>query len=98
MDSDQFHRISKALADPQRLAILERIARNQEVPCTAICDQFPISQATISHHVKELMNAGLVKARRQAKFVFYQLETKVWSGYLAEIQRRIPSVRSRKQR
>jgi ArsR family transcriptional regulator len=97
MDAQQFHRISKALADPQRLAILERIAAKREVACATLCDQFPVSQATISHHVKELVNAGLVKMRRQAKFVFYQLQAKVWAGYLAEMQRRIPSPARRKR-
>jgi ArsR family transcriptional regulator len=91
MDPDQFHRISKALADPQRLAILELIATTPEVACASLCDQFPVSQATISHHVKELANAGLIKARRQAKFVFYKLQTRVWNAYLAEMKRRIPA-------
>jgi ArsR family transcriptional regulator len=91
MDADQFHRISRALADPQRWAILERIATHREVACATLCDQFPVTQATISHHVKELVNAGLVTARRRAKFVFYQLQAKVWAAYLAEMQHRIPA-------
>jgi ArsR family transcriptional regulator, arsenate/arsenite/antimonite-responsive transcriptional repressor len=91
MDPEQFHRISKALADPQRLAILEKIASHPEVACAEICEQFPVSQATISHHVKELANAGLIRLRRQAKFVFYRLQAKVWAGYLAEMNRRIPA-------
>jgi ArsR family transcriptional regulator len=76
---DQFQRISKALADPQRLAILEPIVTNSEVACAALCEQFPVSQATISHHVKELSNAGLIRVRRQAKLVYCRLETKVWN-------------------
>jgi ArsR family transcriptional regulator len=96
MDLDQFQRISKALADPQRLAILERIATDPEVACAALCEQFPVSQATISHHVKELSNAGLIRVRRQAKFVYYRLETKAWNAYLAEMKRRIPSAHPRK--
>ena len=91
MDPDQFHRISKALADAQRLAILERIAADQEVACATLCEQFPVSQATISHHVKELASAGLIKVRREAKFVFYKLQTRVWNAYLAEMKRRIPA-------
>jgi ArsR family transcriptional regulator len=90
MDADQFHRISKALADPRRMAILERIANQEEVACATLCENFPVSQATMSHHLKDLVNAGLVKERRQAKFVFYRLQANVWSRYLAEMQRRIP--------
>jgi ArsR family transcriptional regulator, arsenate/arsenite/antimonite-responsive transcriptional repressor len=91
MDPEQIHRISKALADPQRLAILERIASDREVACASLCEQFPVSQATISHHVKELANAGLITMRRRAKFVYYRLQPKAWTGYLAEMKRRIPA-------
>jgi ArsR family transcriptional regulator, arsenate/arsenite/antimonite-responsive transcriptional repressor len=91
MDAEQFHRISKALADPQRLAILECIAAHREVACASLCEQFPVSQATISHHIKELSNAGLLTVRRQAKFVYYRLQAKAWTAYLAEMKRRIPA-------
>jgi ArsR family transcriptional regulator len=96
MDADQFHRISKALADPRRMAILERIANDDEVACAALCDKFPVSQATMSHHLKDLVNAGLIKERRQAKFVFYRLAADVWARYLAEMRRRVPA-RSRRK-
>ena len=95
MDTQQLHRISKALADPRRLEILEHIASQKEVACAKLCDQSPVSQATMSHHLKELVNAGLVKMRREAKFVFYQLQREVWGNYLAEIARRIPAGRRR---
>jgi ArsR family transcriptional regulator len=96
MDSDQFHRIAKALADPRRWAILEHIAARKEIACATLCEESPVSQATMSHHLKELVNAGLVKERRQAKFVFYQLQSKIWAQYLAEMRRRIPAGRRRK--
>ena len=96
MDADQFHRISKALADPRRMAILERIANQEEVACATLCDKFPVSQATMSHHLKDLVNAGLVKERRQAKFVFYRLQGSVWTRYLAEMRRRVPAGNRRK--
>ena len=90
MNPNKFHRISKALADPRRLEILERVAHADEVACATLVSKFPVSQATISHHLKELANAGLIKVRREAKFCFYRLEKKIWAEYLAEIQRRIP--------
>ncbi len=96
MDRDQFQRIAKALADPRRLAILERIGAREEIACAALCEKSPVSQATMSHHLKELVNAGLIKERRQAKFVFYRLQSKVWDRYLAEMRRRIPTGRRKK--
>ncbi len=91
MDEEQFHRIGKALADQTRLEILERIgAQTGEVACAALTRALPVTQATIAHHLKELANAGLIKARWEAKFCFYQLQRNVWRDYLAELSRRIP--------
>jgi ArsR family transcriptional regulator len=71
MEPDQVHRISKALADRRRFEILERIASEKEVACAALVEELPLSQATISHHLKELASAGLVDVRREAKYGFY---------------------------
>jgi len=77
MNEDQFNRISEAIADPRRMEILERLAREDEVACSTLVSDFPVTQATMSHHLKELTNAGLVKIRREAKFSFYGPERKV---------------------
>ena len=91
MEDEQFQRISKALADPTRMEILQRIAAGaQEMSCSALLADCPVSQPTISHHLKELSTAGLIKARRESKFYYYHLDRKVWSEYLAEMRRRIP--------
>ncbi len=91
MDGPQFHRISKALADPRRFEILERLAAADEVACAALVSELPVSQATISHHLKELAAAGLIEVRREAKFHFLRLRRRVWAEYLAEIRRRVPA-------
>lgn len=87
MDADQFHRISKALADPRRYEILTRIARCNELACHDLRCGLPISAATLSHHVKELANAGLVQLRREAKFVHIKLRRSVWKQYLARLSK-----------
>ena len=53
----QLQRIAKAIADPQRFAILACIARQPEIPCKTLVAEFSITQATISHHLKELVAA-----------------------------------------
>jgi ArsR family transcriptional regulator len=90
VDADQFNRISRALADPRRMEILERIAAGSEVACGALASESQVSQPTISHHLKELSTAGLIKPRREAKFCFYHIERNVWAEYLAEMRRRVP--------
>jgi len=91
MDADQFHRITRALADPTRMEILQRIAGDKETACSMLACEAAVSQPTISHHLKELASAGLIQARRVAKFSFYRLDRKVWAEYLAEMRRRVPS-------
>lgn len=73
--------ILKALADPRRFELLERIA-NARCPmsCSAIGAALPIAAATLSHHIKELETAGLIEVRREGKFHFLSLRPGVLEG------------------
>jgi ArsR family transcriptional regulator len=93
VDSEQFQRIAKALADPRRFEILEHIARKSEVGCQRLCDCFPVRQATISHHLKELASAGLVESRRDGQFVYYRTRPAVVEEYMAELDQRLSARR-----
>jgi ArsR family transcriptional regulator len=93
IDQEQFTRIAKALADPRRFEILEMISGEAEVPCKHMVEAFPVSQATISHHLKELANAGLIEARREGQCGHYRLRPGVLAEYLAELQRRLGAAR-----
>ncbi len=97
MNATQFQRVAKALADPRRFEILEAITGNDELSCGEIVEQFTVSQATISHHIKELVNAGLVKPRRQGQYCYYRLCPEVLADYIAQLQRLI-SVSKPKQK
>src|SRR3982751_1334863 len=88
VDAEQFQRIAKALADPRRFEILEHIAQQAEVGCRRLCGCFPVRQATISHHLKELASAGLVESRRDGQFVYYRTRPAVLEEYMAELRRR----------
>jgi ArsR family transcriptional regulator, arsenate/arsenite/antimonite-responsive transcriptional repressor len=88
LSADQFERIAKALADPTRVAVLEAIGQKDECPCQRLRDAFPVSKATISHHIKELVRAGLVDARREGQYLHCQLKREVLRGYTAELLRR----------
>ena len=65
IDDERFARIAKALADPRRFQILEEIANCREVGCQRLCEQFPVAQPTMSHHLKELARAGLIEPWRE---------------------------------
>jgi ArsR family transcriptional regulator, arsenate/arsenite/antimonite-responsive transcriptional repressor len=85
----QFERIAKALADPRRFAMLETISSALECPNQALCDGFPVSKATVSHHLKELVQAGLVEPEREGQFVSYRVCSDVVNAYAAEVIRRL---------
>jgi ArsR family transcriptional regulator len=89
VDAEQFQRIAKALADPRRFEILEHIAQQAEVGCSRLCGCFPVRQATISHHLKELASAGLVESRRDGQFVYYRTRPAVLDTYMTELRRRM---------
>lgn len=93
MERDQFERIAKALADPRRFKALEMIASCEEMGCQHLCDQSEVSRPTISYHVKELTNAGLVEVRREGQFKYYRVRRDIVAEYLAEVERRV-SLRS----
>lgn len=61
--------VLKALADPKRFELLERIAKAScPLACTEAKAALSIAPATLSHHVKELESAGLIEIERMGKF------------------------------
>jgi ArsR family transcriptional regulator len=63
----------KALADPTRVAIVNRLS---QADCVCVCDlteAFDLSQPTISHHLRILREAGLVEASRRGTWAYYRL-------------------------
>jgi ArsR family transcriptional regulator, arsenate/arsenite/antimonite-responsive transcriptional repressor len=85
----QFDRIAKALADPRRVAVLEAIAREECCACQDLREQFPISKATMSHHIKELLRAGLIDARREGQYLHCTVRPQAMEAYTAELLRRV---------
>ncbi len=89
METRQFYHVAKALADPRRFEMLETIAAVPEFACQRLCTVFAVSQATVSHHLKELVSCGLVESRRDGQYVFYKARLDVVQMYAAELQRRL---------
>ena len=79
--------VLKALADPKRFELLERIARaNCPLGCSAAREALAISPATLSHHIKELQASGLIDVRRDGKFHFLSMKPGVLEAIAAQLQ------------
>lgn len=88
----QFERIAKALSDPRRFALLEAIGKGDECPQARLCSIFPVSKATISHHLKELVSAGLVEGEKEGQYCSYRVCREVLEAYSAELMRRVGAI------
>ncbi len=71
--AEELARRFKALADPTRVAIVNRLAGAGEVCVCELVEEFDLSQPTISHHLRILREAGLVEARRRGTWAYYRL-------------------------
>ncbi|HTR25126.1 MAG TPA: helix-turn-helix domain-containing protein [Terriglobales bacterium] len=79
----QIHLIAKALADPRRHEILQHVGSERAgVLCAEVRGRQPVSAPTLSHHIKELENAGLVELEREGKCVRLILKRNVLEAYL----------------
>jgi ArsR family transcriptional regulator len=63
----------KALADPTRVAIVNRLSTTDEVCVCDLTAAFELSQPTISHHLKILRDAGLIEAESRGTWAYYRL-------------------------
>lgn len=89
LSDEQVQRIAKAMADPQRFAILECIAAQPEMPCKTLVAEFPITQATISHHLKELVAADLIRSRRDGQMAILSCRRDVCRAYTRRLSQRL---------
>lgn len=74
----------KALADPTRREIL-RALRGGDLTAGEIGGRFPITAASVSHHLAVLKEAGLVRVERQGRNQVYSLETTVFQEFLQQV-------------
>lgn len=85
LTADQLQAIAHAIADPRRFAILQQIARQDRLPCTALSEHSTLAPATISHHTKTLYEAGLIDMTRAGRGVTLALRRDTWNSYLQQL-------------
>jgi ArsR family transcriptional regulator len=76
----------RALADPKRFELLEKVAKSScPMACAQALSALAIAPATLSHHVKELQAAGLIRVERAGKFRLLSLEPGVLEALAAQL-------------
>ncbi len=68
--------IAKALGHPARIAILQYLSEQKSCVCGDIVEELPLSQSTVSQHLKELKKAGLIKGEIEGPSVCYCIDPK----------------------
>ena len=71
----------KALAHPARIAIVQHIIKSDTCICGDLVEELGLAQPTISQHLKELKNAGLIQGTIEGTSVCYCIDPKVWNQY-----------------
>jgi len=75
----------KAIAHPARIAILQELIKANACICGNLVDELGLAQATISQHLKELKNAGLIQGTIEGVSVCYCIEPKAWKNLQKEL-------------
>src|SRR6201994_2605657 len=77
----------KAIAHPARIAILQELIKANACICGDLVSELGLAQATISQHLKELKNAGLIKGTIEGVSICYCIEPKAWKSLQDELKR-----------
>jgi ArsR family transcriptional regulator len=86
LNAKQMEQIGRALAEPRRVQLLKLIgAQTEACPCSNLLETQDITPATLSHHLKELENAGLIQSTKHGKNVHLTVERDVLHAYLEQL-------------
>ena len=67
-------KVFKAFCDENRLMILEMLQSGEKCACKLL-DALHISQSTLSHHMKILVESGIIKSRKEGKWTYYAIDS-----------------------
>jgi ArsR family transcriptional regulator len=82
LNQDELLRISRAISDTTRYALLEKIYFDQQITVGELCAESTVSAATVAHHIKILNDAGLIQVRRQGRYRLLVAQGNTWETYL----------------
>src|SRR5688572_20364090 len=97
MADDVLLRVLKALAHPKRFRMVQEIAAAGELSCGQIGERFVVAQPTVSHHLKILVDAGVLAVRREAKHGYISVNRELIDAALVLLPRRLAPAAERPQ-
>jgi len=80
MDDANLVRVLKALADPKRFRMVQEVAQAGELSCGQVGGCFGLSQPTISHHLKILCDAGVLRVRERGQHHFITVDRELMAS------------------
>ena len=89
-DLERAAELFRALADPTRLGIIEQLRAGEQCVCD-LTDMLETGQSRLSFHLKTLKDAGLLRDRRQGRWIYYSLEPEA----IAEIESAVAAIKPR---
>lgn len=78
---NQLATLAKAIAHPARIAILDYLIKVDSCICGDIVNELPLAQPTVSQHLKELKNAGLIKGDIEGNAICYCINEHTWMQF-----------------
>lgn len=81
LTAKDIERISKALADPTRLTMLQAVRKSGCMQCADIREMIDLAQPSISHHLKQLTDSGLLITTKEGRNVRYSIDHAVLGAY-----------------
>ncbi len=73
--------LAKALGHPARIAIIDYLLKTDSCICGDIVNVLPLAQPTVSQHLKELKNAGLIKGNIDGNAICYCINDTTWKKF-----------------
>jgi ArsR family transcriptional regulator len=87
LDNKKIEKISRALSDASRIAILQEFKKRKDcLYCAEVQDLLDLTQPSISHHLKQLVDADLLLPEKEGRNLKYVLNEVVLDAYIASLQ------------
>jgi ArsR family transcriptional regulator, arsenate/arsenite/antimonite-responsive transcriptional repressor len=88
--------LAKAISHPARISIIKILAKKENCNCNDLVELLPLSQSTVSQHLKELKNCGLIKSTANGTSNIYSLNKILLKEFESEFKKMMKSVLSKK--